>query len=157
MNALRLFAVMLGRRRWVMRLAPLIVPMDRRLQWLSRGRLSLLGLAGLPWVRLSTTGRRSGLERSSTLLAMPDGDGYVLTGSGWGRSNHPGWTANLIANPAARIATGDRMVPVRARLVTGTERVRLWSRLVEFWPGYEMEQRMCDRQFRVFVLEPRAP
>lgn len=139
-----------------MRLAPAIIHLDRAVQRLSRGRVMLVRLAGLPALRLTVTGRRSGLARVTSLLCVPHEDGYIVAGSNWGRPRHPVWTANLMADPSAVVDVGGRRVPVKARLVTGSERDELWRAIVDFWPGYEMERVMAGgRAFRVFVLEPR--
>jgi deazaflavin-dependent oxidoreductase (nitroreductase family) len=155
LNPLPRVARALGRHAWLMRLAPVILSLDRLLHRVSRGRLTLVGLAGLPSLRLLTTGRKTGLTRSSNLLYTPYGDRYVLVGSGWGRPQHPAWTVNLMANPDATIVVRGRAVPVTAHRVTGPELDGIWALAVDGWPGYEVERRMADRDFRVFVLTPR--
>ena len=118
-----------GRHAWLMRLAPVIIPADRFLHRMSRGRLTLVGLAGLPSLRLLTTGRKSGLTRTNDLLYTPYGDRHVVIGSGWGRPAHPAWTHNLLAHPelTVRLKTS---VPVdltatAERVDDPTERRRL--------------------------------
>ncbi|WP_425427353.1 hypothetical protein [Amycolatopsis sulphurea] len=64
--------------------AHLIIATDRRLtggpaDGRTGGRASLVGLAGLPSLRLTT----SGLPRSTNLLYFPQGRDFVLTGSNW--------------------------------------------------------------------------
>ncbi|WP_331082443.1 nitroreductase/quinone reductase family protein [Actinophytocola sp.] len=122
---------------------------------MSRGRLSLVGLAGLPSLRLVTTGRRSGLLRTNDLLYTPYGDRYVVIGSGWGRPNHPAWTLNLTANPHATVIVRGRSVPVVARRVGGPELADVWALAVRNWPAYVLERRLADREFRIFVLSER--
>lgn len=135
-----------------MKMAPVVLAVDPWLHRISRGRLSLVGLAGLPSLRLVTTGRRSGLPRTNDLLYTPLGDDYVLVGSGWGRPAHPAWTLNLRAEPNAAVVIRGRRIPVTAREVTGAERGEVWGRALRNWPGYEMEERLAGREFRVFVL-----
>ncbi|HEY0450822.1 MAG TPA: nitroreductase family deazaflavin-dependent oxidoreductase [Actinophytocola sp.] len=138
-----------------MKLAPVIIGLDRTLHKVSRGRLSLVGLAGLPSLRLVTTGRRSGLLRTNDLLYTPYGDRYVVIGSGWGRPNHPAWTLNLTANPHATVIVRGRSVPVVARRVGGPELADVWALAVRNWPAYVLERRLADREFRIFVLSER--
>jgi deazaflavin-dependent oxidoreductase (nitroreductase family) len=135
-----------------MKLAPVVVWVDQRLYRLSRGRTGLVALAGLPSLRLTTTGRRSGLQRGTNLLYYPRGRDFVLTGSNWGRPRDPAWTLNLRAEPGATIALRGREIRVHAREVHGAERDELWRRLLEFWPGYAMEQAAAGRELPVFVL-----
>jgi deazaflavin-dependent oxidoreductase (nitroreductase family) len=155
-NPLTRLAHWLGRYPWLMKVAPVVVPVDRVLHRVSRGRLSLVGLAGMPSLRLVTTGRKSGLSRTHDLLYTPWDDRYVLVGSGWGKQTHPAWTLNLAANPNATVIVRGRSVPVVARQVDGAERAEAWALAVRNWPGYEMERRLAGREFRIFVLE-RSP
>lgn len=139
-----------------MRAAPVVLTVDPWLHRVSKGRLTLVGLAGLPSLRLITTGRRSGLPRANDLLYTPHGDEYVLIGSGWGRPAHPAWTVNLRAEPNAAVVVRGRRIEVTARAVTGAERAQVWAAALRNWPGYDMEQRMAGREFRVFVLTTRV-
>src|SRR5262245_66212940 len=110
-----------------MKLAPVILPVDQVLHRVSRGRLSLLRLAGMPSLRLVTTGRRTGQQRANDLLYTPYGDDYVVIGSGWGRPKHPAWTLNLTANPAATIIVRGRAIPVVARRAHDAEAAEIWA------------------------------
>src|SRR4051812_10920625 len=70
---------------------------DRRLLPLTRGRLST-GL-GQPVILLHTRGARSGLERTTPLLATKTGDTLLVVASKAGAARHPGWFHNVRANP----------------------------------------------------------
>ncbi len=144
----------LGGRRWFIGLGRAVVPADRYLGRLSRGRLSVLGMVGLPGLMLTTIGRRSGQPRSQPLLYVPDGDGYVVVGSNWGGTTHPGWSANLLADPAASVEVRGRRIPVRAVLVKGAERDRLWQLMMREGPAYESYAAGTDRKIRLFRLVP---
>jgi deazaflavin-dependent oxidoreductase (nitroreductase family) len=153
MSALGRLARHLGHRRWFAATGRLLVPADRLVGRLTRGRVVALGL--IPSLVLTTTGRRSGQPRSSPLLYVPDGDAFVVAGSNWGQRQHPAWVHNLAADPRATVTVGGRRVPVRARLVTGAERDRLWGMLVAEWPAYRTYRaRAGARPIRVFRLEP---
>ncbi|WP_253854169.1 nitroreductase/quinone reductase family protein [Prauserella alba] len=173
-NPLPAVARVLGRRRSLMKLAEGIVWADTRLHRASRGRASLVGIAGLPSLRLTTTGRRTGQARENNLLYMPDrqapadeargdepagteaggGEVFVVTGSNWGRAHDPAWALNLRACPDARVLVHGRDIPVRARELTGLDRDAMWRRLLAFWPGYGMEREQAGRAFPIFVLTP---
>jgi deazaflavin-dependent oxidoreductase (nitroreductase family) len=145
----------LGHRPWFAALGRRLVPVDR---WLSRrthGRFTALGRPDLPSLLLTTTGRRSGQPRHTPLLYVPDGDAFVVVGSNWGQRDHPSWTVNLIAHPAATVAIGGREMPVRARLTAAAERERLLAQLTSVWPAYRTyQERAAGRELRVFRLEP---
>jgi deazaflavin-dependent oxidoreductase (nitroreductase family) len=145
----------LGAQRWFAAVGRRITPLDRRLYRLTRGRWSVIGRHGLPSLLITTTGRKSGLPRSQPLLYATDGDGYVVVGSNWGQAHHPAWSENLLARPTARVTLGDREFGVRAHLITGAERDRLWRLVQPIWPGYAAyAERAGGRQIRIFRLIP---
>ncbi|WP_197319012.1 nitroreductase family deazaflavin-dependent oxidoreductase [Saccharomonospora sp. NB11] len=153
MSARVALARFLGSRRWVMRLAPLIVRADRVLHRFTSGRVTLLRVAGVPTVRLTTVGRRSGVPRQVQLLCLPLPGAVVVVGSNWGRPRDPAWVHNLRARPEATVTIGGRTRPVRAREVTGAAYERLWPRLLRHWPGYGAEREWAGRELPVFVLD----
>jgi deazaflavin-dependent oxidoreductase (nitroreductase family) len=143
------------------RFGPSIVPpIDRALHKVSGGRL-MIGQMMLPMVMLEHTGARTGQPRRTPLATMPDGDGFWLVGSNYGRSGHPAWTANLLAHPDVAVVHKGKRRELRARLVDGAERDEAWPRLTTFWPGYAAYAKMNDpslgsgRILRVFRLDPR--
>ncbi|MCX4473856.1 nitroreductase family deazaflavin-dependent oxidoreductase [Micromonospora sp. NBC_01655] len=143
----------LGHHRWFGAVARLLVPADRVVGRLTRGRVVALGL--IPSLVITTTGRRSGLPRSNPLLYVPDGDAYVVIGSNWGQQHQPGWAMNLLARPEAEVDVKGRRVAVRAEVATGAERDRLWTLLVTEWPAYRTYvERAGGREIRVFRLVP---
>jgi deazaflavin-dependent oxidoreductase (nitroreductase family) len=143
----------LGHHRWFGAAARVVVPADRLVGRLTRGRVVALGL--IPSLILTTTGRRSGQPRRNPVLYVPDGDAFVVIGSNWGQAHHPAWALNLLAEPAATVTVKGASIPVRARLVTGAERDRLWRLLVAEWPAYETYVRRAGgRAIRIFRLEP---
>lgn len=76
---------------------------------------------------LTTTGRKSGLPRTTGISFMPDGDRYIIF-SGWGTSSN--WYRNVRANPRVRIKVGRREMDADARLIEDPdERVTLMRRM----------------------------
>ncbi|MEV5846039.1 nitroreductase family deazaflavin-dependent oxidoreductase [Streptomyces sp. NPDC051985] len=141
--------------RGFLKVAPHVVPaMDRAVHRLSRGKV-LLSAQMLPGVILTSTGARSGRPRRTPLACMPDGDGWFLVGSNYGRPDHPAWTYNLLRHPDAEISWKGRDVPVTARLLAGEERAAAWRELLVFWPPYATYQERVERELRVFRLDPR--
>jgi deazaflavin-dependent oxidoreductase (nitroreductase family) len=143
-----------GHHRWLSRLGQAAVPLDRRVSRATGGRVSVVRLLGLPSLLLTTTGRRSGQPRNQPLLYVPDGDSFVVVGSNWGGPRHPEWSANLLAQPLATATIRGRRIPVRAVLVEGVERDRLWTLFQETWPAYQGYAAHTDRQLRLFRLVP---
>ncbi|MFG2574580.1 nitroreductase family deazaflavin-dependent oxidoreductase [Streptomyces sp. NPDC048481] len=141
------------------KVAPRVIPaLDRTVHRLTRGKV-LLSAQMLPGVILTATGARSGVPRRTPLACMPepDGRGWTLVGSNFGRTGHPAWTANLLARPDAEISWKGADIPVTARLLTGEERAAAWQRLLDFWPPYATYQERVEREIRVFRLTPRTP
>jgi F420H(2)-dependent quinone reductase len=104
-------------------------------------------------IRLVTTGRQSGAAREATLYAFEDGDRLVVVGSRGGAARDPAWAVNLRAEPTAVVRLGRTERHVRAREVSGDERLRLWDLVCEAFPLYATYQRRTARQIPVFLLE----
>lgn len=121
----------------------------------SKGRV--FGRAGgMRVVMLTTTGRRSGKERS-TILTTPlqDGATIVLVASYGGDARHPAWFHNLRANPDVSVTLGGRTLPMRARVASPEEKDVLWPKVTAKYKGYASYQRKTDRDIPLVLLEPR--
>lgn len=135
------------------RIGPAFIPgLQLRLFHLSGGRFELSRLAA-PSLMLYTVGARTGVQRETPLLCCPEPGGTLLVaGSNFGQRTHPGWSANLLAHPNARIDRRGRRQAVTAELLKGAERELAWSRLERIWPGYREYERTANRDIRVFRL-----
>lgn len=154
-NPLSALARWLGTHELLMRLSPAIIWLESRLRRWTGNRCSLVGIAGLASLRLTVPGRKTGIPRTTALLCVPRGDGFIITGSNWGRPKNPVWSANLLAVSEADIELGANRRRMAVRPLAGAERDLLWQGIVHYWPGYEMELRMAGgREFRMFLLEP---
>lgn len=155
MGLLTPLAVRIGSLSFMPRLLPQITATDKAIQRLTKGRVTVLGLAGLPNVVLTVRGRKSGLPRSTPLLAVPRGAGWLIAGSNFGGPKQPVWVANLEATPEAQISVQGRTTDVRARRLEGQERDAAWSEMVSVWPNYRLYEERTDRQIKVFELTRR--
>ena len=128
---------------------------DRPVFRLTRGRHTFASLAtGLPVVMLTTTGARSGRQRSVPVLGLPTADGLVVIASNYGREGHPAWYYNLRANPVGTVGVDGETRPFRAREAEGEERTRIWNEGLKTYPGWAIyERRAPHRRIAVFVLE----
>lgn len=154
MGLLTPVAVRVGRLSFMPRLLPQIVAVDRTLQKVTQGRVSLLDVAGLPNLVLTVTGRKSGEPRSTPLLAVPRGDEWLIAGSNFGGPRQPVWVVNLEANPEAQITVKGRTTAVRGRRLEGEERRAAWEHMVRTWPNYELYAERTEREIKVFALSP---
>jgi F420H(2)-dependent quinone reductase len=128
--------------------------LDRRLIPLSHGRLKVA--LGQPILLLHTRGARSGEPRTTPLLYTPCGDAVIVVASKAGAQHHPAWYHNVRRHPDdIAIEMGGRRMRVRARVVDGPERARLWERVNDNYNGYKAYQmRAVGRTIPIIVLEP---
>ena len=111
----------------------------------------------VPSLLLTTTGRKSGQKYLFPLFYGRAGESYFVIASKGGAPEHPGWYANLLANPDVEIQVGTEKKRARARTATGEERARLWDLGVGFWPPYtDYQKKSGARQIPVVVLDPVA-
>jgi deazaflavin-dependent oxidoreductase (nitroreductase family) len=134
----------------------LYVRVLHHLDRLTRGRHTLSSwLSGLPVVMLTITGAKTGQQRTSPVIAVPDGDNLVVIASNWGQRQHPAWYHNLRAHPRATVTVGGVSRRVQAHEASGEERERLWQRDLEAYPGRAAyERRAGNRRIPVVVLAP---
>ncbi len=102
---------------------------------------------------LSTTGRRSGIERTTPLIYFRRGDDHVVVASRGGADDNPAWYLNLIAEPEVEVQVLAERFAARARTATGDERSELWRSVAERWPSYADYQAKTKREIPVVVLE----
>ncbi|WP_297619650.1 nitroreductase family deazaflavin-dependent oxidoreductase [Nocardioides sp.] len=123
---------------------------------LTRGRHSAPSLlAGLAVLDLTTTGRTSGLRRTSHLIATPYDGTLALLGTNFGQASTPAWALNLEADPRAEVTYRGVTREVTARAATPSETDEVFALASGFYPGYlSYRQRVGgSRRIRVFVLE----
>lgn len=131
----------------------LLPPVERLLRRVSRGRIGVLELAGLPSLQLTVAGRKSRIPRTVTVQYVPDGRALLVVGSNWGLAKHPEWARNLAATGHAHVDRDGHRETVRVELLAGAERQRAWHTILDFWPNYALAQeRAGDRAFRIFAL-----
>ena len=105
-----------------------LAPIDRVLHRLTKGRTTLPAvLAALPVLMVTTTGRKSGVARTTPLISVPVGDDLTLLGTNFGQTNTPGWVFNLEADPHATVEYHGVTRSVVARPATSDERSAAWK------------------------------
>ena len=109
-------------------------------------------IANSPVLLLTTTGRRSGKQRTVPLLYLMDGRNVVLVASNGGTVSHPTWWLNLQTTPEAWIQIKSIRRRVTAEQASAAEKQRLWPRLTAMYPGYRRYQEITDRDIPVVIL-----
>jgi len=153
MGLLTPLAVRIGSVSWMPKLLPQIVWTDKTLQKATRGKVTILDVAGLPNLMLTVVGRKSGIPRSTPLLCVPHTGGWLVAGSYFGGPDVPLWVDNLRAAPSATIRYHGREYQVTAREVEGEERARLWQVMLVTWPNFATYEERTTRVIPVFYLE----
>lgn len=102
----------------------------------SHGVLGHRLLMGMPTLLLRTTGRKSGLERTTALVYAVDGERRLVVGSNGGARRDPAWVLNLEADPAVEFQIGVRRTPATASVVRTDD------------PDYERMFALCNKANR---------
>ena len=119
----------------------------------SGGRLGWT-LGRMPAVELHTTGRVSGVQRSTMLTAPVHGNGrWVFVASKGGDDRDPQWYRNLVANPDAELTVRGRTVRVHSRTASAVEKAELWPQIVAANSRYAGYQRKTARDIPVIICE----
>lgn len=153
-NILTPVAIWIGGISWVPRFLKQITALDKFLNRISRGKLSFVGIAGLPSMMLTVPGRKSGIPRTTPVLCVPYRDGHLIAGSNFGGPTQPVWVLNIrsAATVGVRV-NGIEQVAV-ARELEGAERADAWSQMLKTWPNYAKYAERSDRTIPVFLVEP---
>jgi deazaflavin-dependent oxidoreductase (nitroreductase family) len=122
------------------------------------GRFGLWRPRAKGWgtLRLTTTGRRTGRQRSVIIGYFVDGPNLVsMAMNGWGE-DEPAWWLNLQTHPDATVDLVDGRRLVRGHAATGDERLRLWAHWRELDSNLDAYAALRPSQTAVVVLEPRS-
>jgi deazaflavin-dependent oxidoreductase (nitroreductase family) len=114
-------------------------------------------LGGMPSLMLSTTGRRSGTVRTTTLTYATDGDDYLLVASNGGSDRPPAWLLNLRAQPEVEIQIARRKMRATARILepSDPDYERTWAIVNRNNADrYSAYQKKTERQIPVVALTP---
>ena len=116
--------------------------------------------AGAPMVLVTSKGAKSGRPHTTPLVYLREGDAaggpgdriYVF-GSMGGAPKHPAWYHNLKAHPDVTVEVGTDRYPVRATIVTGDERDRLFQKQASLRPQFAEYQQRTTRTIPLIALE----
>src|SRR6185312_13879425 len=108
---------------------------------------------GTQTLLLTTTGRRSGEERTTPLIYGTHGDAYLVVASKGGSDDPPAWYLNLEANPEAEIQVRGDVFKVRTRTASADEKPEVWRIMTSEWPAYDDYQQKTSREIPVAILE----
>jgi len=152
MGLLTPIAVRLGRITWMPKLLPQVVWLDKQVSRVTRGRFTVLDIAGLPNVTLTVPGRKSRIPRVTPLLAIPYDGGWLIAGSYFGAPKAPAWVANLRATEKAQLRVKGEEFDADWQELDGEERARAWQAMLDHWPNYALYEQRSSRKIPVFLV-----
>ncbi len=115
------------------------------------------GLVGRDILILTTTGRKSGRKRSTSLFFIRHGKDYVIIASNGGEDRYPGWWYNVRENPDVEVQIARRVVKCRVEAATDAETPALFEKLSAVYGGYPRYKERTKRELTIFRLRPHAP
>jgi deazaflavin-dependent oxidoreductase (nitroreductase family) len=124
----------------------------------SGGRIGQ-GWLGVPCLLMTSTGAKSGIERTSSLTYAADGTDYVLVASKGGAPQSPAWLHNVKANPQVSVQVGTNSFTASAKVIKRGEADydRLWKLVNDNNKNrYDAYQKQTERPIPVVVLTPSA-
>jgi deazaflavin-dependent oxidoreductase (nitroreductase family) len=130
---------------------------DRFVSRITGRNMTFTGLAtGLQALLLTTTGAKTGAQRTQPVLYLREGDDFVVIASNWGQERNPSWYYNLRANPSAKVTLSGSTYDVTAREVTGPERDQYWQQGCRMYPAWNLyKTRSPRREFPIIILSRR--
>jgi len=111
-------------------------------------------MQGLPVLLLTTTGRKTGKQRTTPLGYFEHDGGYVIIASNAGFDTHPAWFHNLKSNPHVTLQIQEKQLAARAEIADPELRNQLWAKLMELAPGYRAYQTRTTREIPIVLLRP---
>jgi deazaflavin-dependent oxidoreductase (nitroreductase family) len=111
---------------------------------------------GAPVLLLTSTGAKSGQQRTTPVMYQQDGERMVIFASKAGADTNPAWYHNLRANPTATAEVGSDTVEVDATITEGEERERLFRKQAELYPQFAEYEKKTTRQIPVVALTPKS-
>jgi deazaflavin-dependent oxidoreductase (nitroreductase family) len=103
---------------------------------------------------VTTRGRQTGRERSTTVLYFDRGGHRYVVASFAGADRHPAWYLNLVVDPHVTTEVGATLTRCVARVLDGAEAAEVWPSLDGAYGGFGRYRRRTSRQFPVVELIP---
>lgn len=117
------------------------------------GQITSGPFTGRSLLLLTTTGARTGQERTNPLAYSRDGDRFVIVASKGGAPRNPDWFHNLRAHPEVTVELGPEKFRARATVAGAVERRRLYDQHAAKMPAFAEYEKKTARKIPVVVLE----
>ena len=108
----------------------------------------------MPVLELTTTGRKSGQQRSCMLTSpLQENGSIVIIASRGGDDTHPAWYLNLSDNPQVMVRyMGQPKKSMVARTASPEERARMWPLVTASNKRYAGYQERTSREIPLVIL-----
>lgn len=109
--------------------------------------------AGAPLLLLTTTGAKSGQQRTTPLAYLSEGGRIYVFAGNRGASTNPGWYHNLVAHPDVTVEIGSEKFEARAIVLDSEEGERLGRIQVQKIPALAELAAKITRKIPAVLLE----
>ena len=108
---------------------------------------------GAPMVLLTTTGAKTGIERTTPLVCREGDDGtiYVFASKG-GADTHPAWFHNLVAHPQVTVERGTERFDATATRSRATSATAIYAAHAAERPQFAEYEAKTSRVIPVVAL-----
>jgi deazaflavin-dependent oxidoreductase (nitroreductase family) len=103
-------------------------------------------------VLLTTTGARTGQQRTTPMMYHRDGERLFVIASNVGAPSHPDWYLNLVASPEVHVEVGTESYEALASPLEGAERDEVWAMIKDTYPFFADHETKTARVIPVVAL-----
>jgi deazaflavin-dependent oxidoreductase (nitroreductase family) len=103
---------------------------------------------------LTTTGARTGEERTAPMMFHREDERVYVIASGAGAPRDPAWYRNLVADPHVTVEIGDDTYQTLARPLEGEELQAAWGRITAAYPFFVEHAERAGRTIPVVEVTP---
>ena len=114
-------------------------------------------MMGRDVVLLTTTGRKTGIARTTPLMSFDDAGTTFVIASAGGSPVHPAWFNNLVVNPTVTVQSGAKVYRAEARVVDEATRARLYAKVASEMSNFaDYEKEAGGRKIPIVALDVKA-
>ncbi|MCA0454953.1 MAG: nitroreductase family deazaflavin-dependent oxidoreductase [Chloroflexi bacterium] len=135
-------------------IAKLFVTLNIILYRLTNGAVGS-SMGGALLLLLTTTGRKTGKQRTTPLRYFPHEDGYIVVASNYGKEKPPAWFFNIQANPNVKIQVVNKHMNARAEIASDARQPALYQRFIDADPRFIEYAQTAKRTIAVIILHPQ--
>jgi deazaflavin-dependent oxidoreductase (nitroreductase family) len=111
---------------------------------------------GRPLLLLTTTGLKSGQQRTTPLMYMREADHLYIFASKAGAPSHPDWYRNLLAKAEVAVEVGAEKFNANAVEIKGETRDQIYAKWAGQYPQFQDYQNKTTRKIPVIELKRQA-